>query len=447
MKRKKTTRYALIAVGVLIIIVIVARQAGWIEKKNAIKVTVEKVERRNIIEIVNSSGKIQPVTEVKISPDVSGEIIEILMEEGDFVEKGDLLVRINPDIYESALDRVEASLNTSRANLANSKARKAQAEAQFINAEASFKRNEKLFEQDAISQSEFDAARSQFLVAKSEVEAAGQSVVGATFQVKSAEASLKEAQENLTKTNIFAPMNGTISRLDAEPGERVVGTSQFAGTEIFRIANLNQMEVVVDVNENDIIRVNEGDTAYIEIDAWRNEIFKGLVTSIANSALNEEMAVDQVTNFEVKIRILQSSYQHLLDPEKPHLSPFRPGMSASANIRTQARNNVLSVPIQSVTTRDADPQNDTIQTQNGQNDRTNVNNENLQEFVFVYNESDQTVTLKNVESGIQDTNYIEIEDGLSTDDKIVTGPFRAVSRTLNDGDLVEVVERNKLFTE
>lgn len=447
MKRKKITRYALIAVGILIIIVIVARQAGWIGKQNAIKVTIEKVEKRDIIEIVNSSGKIQPVTEVKISPDVSGEIVEILMEEGDFVEKGDLLVKINPDIYESALDRVEASLNTSRANLANSKARKAQAEAQFINAQASFDRNKQLFEQDAISQSEFDAARSQYLVAESEVEAAEQSVVGATFQVKSAEATLKEARENLTKTNIFAPMDGTISRLDAEPGERVVGTSQFAGTEIFRIANLNEMEVVVEVNENDIIRVNEGDTAYIEIDAWRNETFKGLVTSIANSALNEGMAVDQVTNFEVKIRILQNSYEHLLDSKKPHLSPFRPGMSASADIRTRARNNVLSAPIQAVTTRDATNKKDTTQTQNDQPDILNDEAETINEYVFVYNESDQTVTLKKVKSGIQDTNHIEIEKGLSIDDKVVTGPFRAVSRTLNDGDLVEVVERSELFTE
>ena len=447
MKRKKITRYALIAVGILIIVVIVARQAGWIGKQNAIKVTVEKVEERDIIEIVNSSGKIQPVTEVKISPDVSGEIIEILMEEGDFVEKGDLLVKINPDIYESALDRVEASLNTSRANLANSKARKAQAEAQFINAQSSFERNKQLFEQDAISQSEFDTARSQYLVAKSEVEAAEQSVVGATFQVKSAEATLKEARENLTKTNIFAPMDGTISRLDAETGERVVGTSQFAGTEIFRIANLNEMEVVVEVNENDIIRVNEGDTAYIEIDAWRNETFKGLVTSIANSALNEGMAVDQVTNFEVKIRILQNSYEQLLDSDKPHLSPFRPGMSASADIRTRARNNVLSVPIQAVTTRDATNKKDTTQTQNDKPEIPNDLTENINEFIFVYNENDQTVTLVKVKSGIQDTNHIEIEEGLSINDKVVTGPFRAVSRTLNDGDLVEVVKRSELFTE
>lgn len=447
MKRKKITRYALIAAGIFIVMVVVARQAGWIGKQNALKVTVEKVERRSIIEIVNSSGKVQPVTEVKISPDVSGEIIEILMEEGDFVERGDLLVRINPDIYESALDRVEASLNTSRANLANSKARKAQAEAQFINAQASFERNQQLFDQDAISQSEFDTARSQYLVAKSEVEAAEQSVVGATFQVKSAEATLKEARENLTKTNIFAPMDGTISRLDAEPGERVVGTSQFAGTEIFRIANLNEMEVVVEVNENDIIRVNEGDTAYIEIDAWRDEVFKGLVTSIANSALNEGLAVDQVTNFEVKIRILQSSYEHLLDAENSHMSPFRPGMSASADIRTRASNNVLSVPIQAVTTRDANNKADTTQTQNEQPDPAPNVAENISEFVFVYNEENQTVTLQKVKSGIQDTNHIEIEEGLSIDDQVVTGPFRAVSRTLEDGDLVEVVQRSELFTE
>lgn len=450
MKRNKILKFSLFGLGGLILFVIIARQAGWVGEELATRVTVEESEKRNIIEIVTANGKVQPVTEAKIAPDVSGEIVQILVKEGEFVRRGDLLVRINPDIYESALDRVEASLNTSRANLANARARKAQAEAQFINAKASFERNERLFNQDAISESEFDQARASFLVAEAEVEAAAQSVVASEFQVKSAEAALREARENLTKTNIFSPMDGTISRLDAELGERVVGTSQFAGTEILRIANLNEMELQVEVNENDIIRVNEGDTAIIEIDAWLNQEFTGVVTSIANSALSQTMAVDQVTNFEVKIRILPDSYQHLLREDRPHLSPFRPGMSASADIQTERVYDVVSVPIQSVTTREA--------TARQRNENDNENEENgedknevtpgrrtaaMQEYVFVYN--DGFVKLTPVKTGIQDSNHIEIVSGLDEGERVVTGPFRALSRTLEDGGRVTVVRRSELF--
>ncbi len=447
MKQKRILILASIIIVILLVIVLVGRKAGWIGEPAGIKVTVEAIQNRTIIETVTSNGKVQPVTEVKISPDVSGEIVELLVNEGDFVQKGSMLVRINPEIYMSALDRVEASLNTSKANLANSRARKAQAEAQFINAEAAFNRSKTLYEQDAISESEFDSARSQFLVAKAEVEAGSQSVVAAQFQVQSAEATLREARENLTKTNIYAPMDGTISRLDAELGERVVGTSQFAGTEILRIANLNEMEVLVEVNENDIIRVNEGDTALIEIDAYFNQQFKGVVTSIANSALNQMASVDQVTNFEVKIKMLPESYEHLLRPDQPHLSPFRPGMSASVDIQTETAYDVLSIPIQAVTTRTDEEKNETDSLSQQENIvSTGTLSKKVQEFVFVYNE-DGTVTLTAVESGIQDSNFIQIISGLNVDDEVVTGPFRAVSRSLNDGDVVEKTERENLFSE
>lgn len=447
MKQKRILIIAAIIIVILLVIVIVGRKAGWIGEPVGIKVTAEAVENRTIIETVTSNGKVQPVTEVKISPDVSGEIVELMVDEGDFVQKGTMLVRINPEIYISALDRVEASLNTSRANLANSRARKAQAEAQFINAEAAFNRSETLYEQDAISESEFDSARSQFLVAQAEVEAGNQSVVAAQFQVQSAEATLREARENLTKTNIYAPMDGTISRLDAELGERVVGTSQFAGTEILRIANLNEMEVLVEVNENDIIRVNEGDTALIEIDAYLNQRFKGVVTSIANSALNQAASVDQVTNFEVKIKMLPESYDHLLRPDQPHLSPFRPGMSASVDIQTETAYDVMSIPIQAVTTRSDDEENQTDSLSQQQNRvNTDLLSRKVQEYVFVYNE-DGTVTLTAVESGIQDSNFIQITSGLNDGDEVVTGPFRAVSRTLKDGDVVVKTERDQLFSD
>ncbi|MFW5708397.1 MAG: efflux RND transporter periplasmic adaptor subunit [Bacteroidota bacterium] len=449
MKQKQILRFAIILIVLLLLFIVIGRRAGWIDSTTGIRVTLEEAERRSITEIVTASGKVQPVTEVKISPDVSGEIVEILAKEGDFVNKGDLLVRINPEIYVSALDRVEASLNSSRANLSNARARKAQAEAQFINARAAFQRNEQLFEQDAISESEFDTARAQFLVAQAEVEASTQSVVGAEFQVKSAEATLREARENLTKTSIFSPMDGTISRLDAELGERVVGTSQFAGTEILRIANLNEMEVLVEVNENDIIRVNEGDTALIEIDAYMNQQFRGLVTSIANSALEQATGVDQVTNFEVRIRILTESYAHLLEEETPHLSPFRPGMSASADIQTMQVSDVVSIPIQAVTTRPEEKEEENNQDNEQDSQQPDVEEDAdavIQEYVFLYQENG-SVKLTKVESGIQDSNFIEIQSGINEGDSVVTGPFRAVSRELNDGDMVTPVSRDELFTE
>lgn len=460
MKTKKMLKYGLILVGVLIVFLIVGRQAGWIGQLEGVRVSTELAERRDIVEIVTASGKIRPVTEVKISPDVSGEIIQLEIEEGDFVERGQLLARINPDLYESALDRMEASLNTTRANLANARARSSQARAQFINAQSSFNRNKQLFEQNAISESEFDAAYAQYLVAQAEVEAAEQSVVAAEFQVKSAEAGVKEARESLQKTSLFAPMDGTISRLDAEIGERVVGTSQFAGTEIMRIANLNQMEVVVNVNENDIVRVNEGDSAAIQVDAFFGEEFMGVVTSIANSASVEGLTADQVTNFEVRIRVLPESYVHLQHPDRPHLSPFRPGMSATVDIRTQQVFNVLSVPIQAVTTREPAAQRtqEGAETGSGEDQAGTETDEQAvdaqgaapasdrirpQEYVFVY--KDGKAVQVAVTSGIQDTQYIEIREGLEDGQEIITGPYRVVSRNLNDGDHVEKVKRQDLF--
>jgi HlyD family secretion protein len=445
MSRNKLLKYLGVILVVLIAFIIIGRKAGWIGKEEGVRVTLEAAELRTIVEIVTSSGKVQPVTEVKISPDVSGEIVQLLVKEGDFVNRGQLLLTINPDMYISALSRFEAALNTSKANLANARARKAQAEAQFLNAKSSFDRSQQLFDQDAISESEFDTARAQFLVAQAEVEAASQSVIGAEFQVKSSEAAVKEARESLTKTNIFSPMDGTISRLDAEQGERVVGTSQFAGTEIMRIANLNEMEVLVEVNENDIIRVNEGDTAIIQIEAYLNQEFKGVVTAIANSAKSQALSVDQVTNFDVRIRILPDSYAHLVREDISHLSPFRPGMSASVDIQTQTAYNVLSVPIQAVTTRE-DPRekSDTLEVNTSDRDQQRAGRApSPNEYVFV--EKDGIAVLTKIVSGIQDSNYIEIKEGLSEGDEVVTGPFRAVSRTLNDGDAITRVSRQELF--
>ena len=435
--------------ALLVVALIVARRAGVIGANEGLKVTVEEATLRSIVEIVTASGKIQPVTEVKISPDVSGEIIDLPIFEGDFVGRGQLLVRINPDMYISARDRMEATLNTSKANLANARARSAQADAQFINTEASYSRNQRLFREQAISASEYDAARANYLVSQAEVEAARQSVISAEYQVKSAEAGLKEAEESLQKTSLYSPMNGTISRLDAEIGERVVGTSQFAGTEIMRIANLNQMEVLVEVNENDIIRVNEGDTAHIEVDAYFGERFTGHVTSIANSAKTQGLSVDQVTNFEVRIRILPDSYAHLQRADRPHLSPFRPGMSATVDIMTRRVSDVVTVPIQAVTTRDADalPEKDGTDAEGSEGTegaKTASANSGLREFVFLY--EDGTARLHAVKTGIQDTHHIEITKGLEKGQRVITGPYRQVSRLLKDGDQVTISERDQLFS-
>lgn len=455
MKRKKTIRIIVIAGIGLIILLAIAKKAGWFGGGDIEKVAIEKAEKRTIVETVSASGKIQPEVEVKISPDVSGEVVELLVKEGDKVKKGDLLAKINPDIYVSNLDRMIATLNAQKASESNAKARVAQVRAQYINAKTSFERNDALFKQNAISQSEFDAAKSAYEVAKEEVTAAEESYNAAQYTVKSYQASVKEASDNLRKTSIYAPCDGTISLLNIEKGERVVGTSQFAGTEIMRIANLNEMEVVVSVNENDIVRVNLGDTALVEVDAYLNRKFKGIVTEIANSASVSatSVATDQVTNFNVKIRILRESYEDLISPEKPNLSPFRPGMSATVDIQTETQFNVLSIPIQSVTTREdttkkkeAQKETEGQVEQEGDHQVMKVKDkkgEAVPEYVFVYR--DGKVIQQKVRSGIQDNTYIQILEGLKEGDEVVSAPYTAITRKLKDGDKVQKVDKQELF--
>ena len=426
MKSKNIKKIIYLALG-LIVVFFIGKKTGLIGGKKPIEITTELVTRRTIIETVTANGKVQPEVEVKISADVSGEIIELLVKEGDEVQKGDLLVKINPDIYVSIRERAIATLNSSKANLANAKARLSQAKAQFINTEANYKRNQKLFKDGAISQADFDASQAAFEVANSEIEAAKQNVLGTEFNIKSAEASVKEANDNLQKTTILAPNSGTISMLNIEEGERVVGTSQMAGTEIMRIANLKEMEVQVDVNENDIVRLKINDTADIEVDAYAERKFKGLVTQIANSAKTTGISADQVTNFEVKIRILRSSYQDLLNKKNPNASPFRPGMSATVDIKTNSAKNVLSVSIQSVTMREDSSK--TIDKQ-GLTD-----SDQREEIVFLF-DKDKAIIQK-VKTGIQDNKYIEILSGLNETQEIILGPYMAVSKELKDGDKVK----------
>ncbi len=457
MFKKKNLIRILVVLGVLLIIgFAVAKKKGVIGKPDITKVSTELVAKRTIIETVSASGKIAPEVEVKLSPDVSGEIIELLIKEGDQVKTGDLLAKINPELYISANDRAVAGLNTARANLANTKARYAQVKSQYVNAKTSFDRNQKLFEQNTISQAEFDNAKSQYEVAQAEVDAAEESVRAAEFSVNSAQAGVKESRENLTKTSIYAPVGGTISKLNVEKGERVAGASQFsAGTEILRIANLQTMEVNVSVNENDIVRVNLNDTALVEVDAYQNRKFKGLVTEISTSANTTGVSADQVTNFDVKIRILPDSYKDLLDPAFPNKSPFRPGMSATVDIQTEAVIDVLAVPIQAVTTRVDSTKikaelakNEDKKKESGESnekEEAKKKQTDIQEIVFVYDNGKAKIV--NVKTGIQDNMYITISQGLKEKDEIIIAPYRAVSKKLKDGDEVKKVDMKDLYKD
>lgn len=433
MKSKKWI-YILAGIVIILIVFAIVKKKG---SSNGIEVSAEKVEKRTIIETVAASGKIQPETEVVISSDVSGEIIELAVKEGQIVTKGDLLVKIDPDLVESALSRAEASLNTSKANYSGAKARLAQSESQFENAKAIFERNKTLFKDNVISQSEFDQAKANYEVADSEVSAAKENVEAARFNVKSSEATLKEAKENLGRTSIYAPIDGVITALNLEKGERVVGTAQMTGTEIMTVADLTIMEVAVEVNENDIVRVSIGDTSEIEVDAYLDSKFKGIVTEIANSANINGVSADQVTNFDVKIRMLASSYKDLIKEVGNSISPFRPGMSANADIRTNYRNDIIAVPIQAVTTRK--------DTSLAENDDENLEDDEdiKKECVFVVKDNKAKVVF--VKTGIQNTMYIEVVEGIEEGETVVTSPYSAVSRKLKNNSTIEVVDKKDLF--
>ncbi len=449
---KKSFKYLIIATIILIIIAIIGKRLGWFGNAEEFEINTEKAIKRTIVEIITANGKIQPETEVKISSDVSGEIVELNVKEGDEVKKGDLLLKIKPDTYISSLERIEATLNSAKANLANSKARLAQIEAQFTQTELTYNRNKKLFEQGAISQSDFDNATSAYAMGKADVEATKQNVVASDFSVKSAEASLKEANENLTKTSIYAPMSGTISKLSVEYGERVVGTMQMTGTELLRIANLNIMEVKVDVNENDIVHVKLNDTASIDVDAYTQQKFKGLVTSIANSSNSTSatniVSTDQVTNYEVKIRILPESYQNLIPKNNPKYYPFRPGMSATVDIQTKVERNVLSVPMQSVTTRIDSSQNKFKKMPKKSNADQEIKTEDneYKEYVFKFDNNTNTVSMIQVKTGIQDNNYIQVISGIKENDEVISAPYNVISKKLKDKSKVKKVAPEALFS-
>lgn len=427
----KNKKMYLILGGVVatIILLIVLSKSGAIGKKEEGKeVEIATIDQRTVIETVSATGKIQPEIEVKISSEVSGEIIALPVKEGQQVKKGQLLVRVNPEL-------LDANLNRSQASLSNTKAGLNQADATFKEAKANYERSKKLFEKGVISRAEWDRAIATF-------EGAQASKQSAYYNVQSASATVSEARDNLNRTSIFAPVDGTISKLDVELGERVLGTIQMAGTEMMRVANLNNMEVEVDVNENDIVKIAIGDSANVEVDAYLKKEFKGIVTSISNSA-STALSADQVTNFKVKIRILKESYADLTAGKPENYSPFRPGMTATVDIITTRKENVVAVPISAVVMRTdttasrkvilAD---DKMDEEEATEEAPVVKNEKRYECVFV--KSGNKVKLRIITTGIQDDTYIEVLSGLKKGETIVIGPYTTVTKELNPDDKIFV---------
>lgn len=425
----KKLKIILAIIAVVLLLLVVGKSTGMFGKKGNFKqVNTQVVELKEVIETVSATGKIQPEVEVKISSEVSGEILELPFKEGQQVKKGDLLVKVNPDLIQSALSRTQASYKNVRANLE-------QAEATLKQAKADYDRSKSLFDKGVISRADWDRAIAAFETAQ-----AGRS--SAYYGVQSAGASVNEARDNLSRTTIYAPMSGTISLLNVELGERVVGTQQMAGTEILRVANLNNMEVEVDVNENDIVKVNIGDTTIVEVDAYLKKQFKGIVTEIANSAAGT-LAADQVTNFKVKVRIIEESYADLTEGKPEAYSPFRPGMTATVDIITDKRESSIAVPISSIVIKtDTSSVKKTYGNKIVTTDTSSSVEEEKFECVFVNENS--IAKLRVVKTGIQDDTNIEIVSGLKEGDKIITGPYNLVSKTLKPGEKVE--EKNKKVT-
>jgi len=400
---------------------------------DSIAVDSEPIENRTIVEKVAANGKVQPETEIKISSEVSGELIEVNIIEGQKVKQGELLLRINPDLLTAVVQRASANLSSSKANFLNSKARLTQAKSRLNQSQKEYDRSVKLLNGGAIAQAEMDQITSNFEVAEADVQAASESVSAAEFSVKTAEATLREANDNLGRTAIYAPTNGTISKLSVEEGERVVGTAQMEGTELLRIADMYNMEVAVEVNESDIVKVSLNDRVEIELDAYLDRVFEGKVSEIASSAKDNLGGADQVTTFEVKIHILNSSYADLVDSTNNKKYPLRPGMSATVDVITNTENGVLSVPIQSVVLRpDTFKKGEILSA---------IDQDKLKECIFLI--ENETVRKVFVQTGIQDDDYIQILRPNDLTGDVVSGPYATVSRKLRDEDVVEISKELK----
>ena len=453
----KTVKWILFSLlGVIVLLVVVKMIAG--NKDEGLKVSTEKASRRTIIETVNASGKVYPEVEVKISPDISGEIVELNVEEGYSVKRGQILARIFADIYALQRDEAASRVSQSRATVANSEASLDALQASLDQAKQAYDRNKKLFDDKVISRAEFENYETTYKSAQANLNAARQNIRGLQAGVQTAQTGLSSANKNLGRTTLVAPMNGVISSLLVKKGERVAGNSFSIGTEMMRVADMSVLEVRVDVGENDVVKVHLGDSADVEVDAYNNRKFKGIVTQIASSTKGglsaSALSSTDVTQYEVRIRLDKNSYSDLIDPSRPKSFPFRPGMNASADIKTTRSENVLAVPINSVTTRvigsdktiaDKKKEEQKKQTVEGNTDETvSVDTDELEEIVFVVQKDGKVKKVK-VKTAIQDINYIEIRSGIAEGDEIVTGPFNAISKTLKDGTAVKVVPKEKLF--
>lgn len=446
----KTLKWIIISLVILIAVLLILKKTGLIGKDTGLRVTVEKAARRTIVETVNASGKIYPEVQVKLSPDISGEIVELDVAEGDSVKKGQVVARIYGDIYLTQKDQAAAIVNQQQAQMANAQASLVALEAQLDQAKKTYGMQKQLYDEKVISRNEFNTADAAYKTALANVNAAKQGIKGSMASVQSAKAALEKANKDLRLATLVAPMDGIVSLLSVKKGERVVGSSMMAGTEMMRIADMNKMEVRVDVGENDIPKVRIGDSTTIEVDAFNDRKFTGIVTQIASSNNGASTQNDfsntstDVTNYKVYIRLNPESYKDLTGPQKRF--PFRPGMSASADIQTKTHTNVLSIPINAVTTRE---KTDSIKgnNQNTEPEETvkkSFDDNGLDVVVFLI-QPDGTVKKQKVKTDIQDINYIEITSGLKEGEQVVTGPYDVVSKTLKDKDKVKVVPRNELF--
>lgn len=453
---KQLLRIIIILVAVILVIVVL-KAAGAFGKDEGTKVSAEKIVRRNITEVVPASGKVYPEKEVKISPDVSGEVVELgVVQEGDSVHKGQVLARVYADILTNQRDQAAAQVNQQQALVSNMQEQLPGLKASMETARKTLDRTKQLLDEKVVSQSEYDQAENTWRTAQASYMAAQQSVRGNQAGASSARYNLDVAAKNLSRSTVVSPIDGVVSLLSIKKGERVVGNSMMAGTEMMRVADMSKIEAIVDVGENDIPKVRLGDSALITVDAYNGRKFKGIVTQIASSVTNAAgvatttVSTNDVTNYKVHIRLMPESYKDLIDPKRPRSFPFRPGMSATADIQTNTHNNVLAVPINSVAIREKGTDNavvantDDAGSDNKDTRVSNGNSQDLDEVVFLHLPGDSVRKVK-VRTDIQDINYIEVVDGVKEGDEVVTGPYSLVSKTMRSGMRVKVVPKEKLF--
>jgi len=449
-QKKKSNKLLYWGIGIvifLIIFLIIGKSQGWIGKSRDLEVEFTKAKKTSITEKVSASGTVQPVTEVKLAPEVSGEITDLKIQDGDSVSLGDVLVKIRPDVWLSQLERSEASLSQQKANLESARASLARAEATFMRAEQDYKRQERLWNEKVISEADWQLAQQNYKVSQNDLKSAAQTLEAAKYVVRSTNATVKESLENVRRTTVYAPMKGIVSKLNVKKGERVVGTAQMAGTEMLRIADLNKMEVRVNVNENDIVRVHLNDSVLIDVDSYTSteKQFTGIVTNIANTA-KDKVSSDAITEFEVRILILRSSYEDLV--KSGNKFPFRPGMTASVEIITTKRDNVLSVPLTAVTTRSAEKGKKPEEGRDDDDDKPTVTDnkpkaEKKEDKVVVFVNEKGIAKMVEVKTGISDYDNIEIISGLKDSVEVVTGPFLVVSKRLKDGDKIAQAKKEE----